>query len=122
GDVAVEELDRATVGRELSGDEIEQRRLAGAVGADDEPALARLYRERHSVGHAQAAEGLVELFYGERGHRPPSSRGRRAATPRGRAAAIAHRPRRAAPGTSPSGMKMTIATKIAPSTKFHRSM
>ena len=44
------------------------------------------------------------------------------ATPRGRIAASAQRPSRAVPGTSPSGTKMTMATKMAPSTKFQRSM
>src|SRR3989441_7401981 len=34
----------------------------------------------------------------------------------------AARQRRTAPGTSPSGMKTTMTTKIAPRTKFHRSI
>jgi hypothetical protein len=41
-DVAIEERDRAGVGRELAGDQVEERGLPGAVGADDEPALAGL--------------------------------------------------------------------------------
>src|SRR5439155_12565531 len=48
--------------------EIEQRRLAGAVRTDDQPALPRLDREVHARGHAQAAERLVEMTNGQRAH------------------------------------------------------
>ena len=56
------------VGRDLAGDEIEQRGLAGAVGADDQAPLARLDREVDIGGDAQAAERLAQVIDGERGH------------------------------------------------------
>src|SRR5262249_34368860 len=70
-DVAAEQRDGAAIRRELAGDEVEQRRLAGAVGADDEPALARIHDEVYAGGDAQAAERLVEGTHGQRGHRRP---------------------------------------------------
>jgi len=42
GDVSVEERDGAPVGRKLARDQVEERRLPGAVGADDQSALAGL--------------------------------------------------------------------------------
>jgi hypothetical protein len=47
GDVVAEEFDRSAIGRKLSGDQIEQRRLARAVRTDDQPALAGLDRKIH---------------------------------------------------------------------------
>ena len=52
--------DRAAVGRDLAGDQVEQRGLAGAVGADDQPPLARLDDEIDVGGDAQAAERFAE--------------------------------------------------------------
>ena len=46
------------VGRELPVDEIEARRLAGAVGADQRDQLAGGHGERDVVHHVVAAEGL----------------------------------------------------------------
>ena len=68
GDVAVEQPDRAAVGRELAGDQVEQRGLAGAVRADDQPPLARLDGEVDAAGDAQAAERFAQAVDGERGH------------------------------------------------------
>src|SRR5712692_8982431 len=104
-DVPIEEGDGAAVRAELAGDEVEQRRLARAIRADDEPALPRLNAQAHVGGDAEAAEPLLEPANGQRAHRP---RTRRAS--------------RTAPGTSPSGMNTTMATKMAPRTKFQRSM
>ena len=41
-----EQLDRAAVGGEIAGDQVEQRGLAGAVRPDDQAALAGHHRER----------------------------------------------------------------------------
>src|SRR5213593_4837737 len=68
-DVPAEERDGAGVGRELTGDEVEERRLARAVRPDDQTALARLDGEVDGVGHTEAAERLLELVDGQRGHR-----------------------------------------------------
>src|SRR5262245_41749557 len=135
-DVAPEERDRARVGSKLSGDEVEQRGLARAIGADDQAPLSRLDEEIHTGRDPEAPERLLEATHGERAHRPAfspgagtraaSAAGVRAASgagpaPRGRRAPVAKRQRRAVPGTSPSGMKTTITTKMAPRTKFQRS-
>src|SRR5437879_6023703 len=68
-DVPAEERDGAGVGRELTGDEVEERRLARAVRPDDQTALARLDGEVDGVRHTEAAERLLELLHGERSHR-----------------------------------------------------
>src|SRR5262245_54631511 len=123
-DIAAEERDRPAVGPQLAGDQIEERGLARAVRADDQAPLSRRHREVHRGGDDQTAERLGQALDGERGrggHRPAS-------LPRATAIAgvarraVTRRHRRAAPGTSPSGMKTTIATKMAPRTKFHRSI
>src|SRR5438132_10017778 len=67
-DVPAEKRDGAGVGRELTGDEVEERRLARAVRPDDQTALARLDGEVDGVRHTEAAERLLELLHGERGH------------------------------------------------------
>src|SRR5262249_30847244 len=118
--VAAEERDRSGIGPELAGDEVEERRLAGAVRPDDEASLARLDDEVDGVGDAQAAERFGEAAHGEGRPRRPST-GRDAAVGLGRKRAAAHRKSRAEPGTRPSGMKMTMTTKIAPSSMFQRS-
>jgi hypothetical protein len=69
-DVAIEERDGAGVRRELPGDQVEERGLAGPVGADDEPALARLDDQIDARGDAQPAERFVETADGERAQRP----------------------------------------------------
>ena len=84
-DVAAEQRDRAAVGRDLAGDQVEQRGLAGAVRADDQAPLAGLDREVDVGGDAQAAEGLAQRFDGERGHALRSPAGRSAARPFSRA-------------------------------------
>src|SRR5262249_29188493 len=122
-DVVPEEANRSTVGTQLPRDEVEERGLAGAVRTDDEPALARLDGEADRGRHAKPPEGLVEAAHGERAHRPASCRGGIAAAAAcGRHLAVDRRTRRPRPGTSPSGMNTTMRTKMAPRTKFQRSM
>src|SRR5664280_1549100 len=118
GNVLPEQMDRAFVGRDLAGDQIEQRGLAGAVGADDQPAFARLDIEIDIAGDAQAAERFTQAADGERAHGLPSGAGALAGAFILRQAS---RHSRALPGTRPSGIKMTMATKMAPSRKFQRS-
>ena len=57
GDVFAEEMDPPGGGREVAGDGVEQRGLAGAVGAEDRVLLAGGDRQRHVVDGAQRAEG-----------------------------------------------------------------
>src|SRR6185312_9193994 len=123
GDVFAEEPDAAAIRPELAGDEVEQRRLARAVGADDQAALARRDIEVHIGGDTQAAEGFDQVAQLERAHPALPPPVRSAAAARGpRRRDQAHRHSRTEPGTKPSGMKMTMATKIAPSTRFQRSI
>ena len=72
-------------------------------------------------GDPQPAERLAEVMDDERGHGRFRSAGA-AAWVAAAAAASAHAHSRTAPGTRPSGMNTTMATKIAPSTKFQRSI
>ena len=128
GDVPAEERDRPAVGPELAGHQVEERRLARAVRADDQAPLALRHREIHRGGDEQAAEGLRQALHRQRGRRAAhrarllARRGHRRHRPRRGGRAVTRRHSRAAPGTSPSGMKTTIATKMAPRTKFQRSM
>ena len=46
GDILPKEPDRALRRQEIPGDAVEQRRLSGAVGAQDRASLPRAYRER----------------------------------------------------------------------------
>jgi hypothetical protein len=46
-DVAAFELDRACARAQQSGERVDQRRLAGAVGADHAQQLALAHAERH---------------------------------------------------------------------------
>ncbi len=59
-DVDAVEADRAGVGVEIAGDQVEQRRLAGAVRADDAERLAARDRQIDAVGGLERAEGLGE--------------------------------------------------------------
>ena len=111
------------VGRDLAGDEIEQSGFAGAVRTDDQPALAGGNVEIDIGGDAQSAERLAEVADGERGHDCGLAADTAAlfVAPFCRLAERqAKRVSRTAPGTKPSGMNTTMATKIAPSMKFQR--
>ena len=68
-------LQQAVVELLEPGDDLEQRRLAGAVAADQADALAGLERERRAVEQGDVAEGEVGIGEGEDGH------GRKAAQP-----------------------------------------
>src|SRR5437763_1756631 len=48
-----------------AGDQIEERRLAGAVGSDQSAALARAHGELHGVHGAEPAEGLGDALEAE---------------------------------------------------------
>src|SRR5262245_1032904 len=123
GDVAAEQQDRSAVGGELAGDQVEQRGLAGAVRADDQPPLPGLDGKRDVGGDAQAVERFAQPTDGERGHGWRSSTGGLSLElARARSAFSPQRASRTEPGTSPSGMKLMMATKITPSTRFQRSM
>ena len=61
--------DGAGVRRQLAAQDAEQRRLAGAVPADDAHALARLDLERHIVQKGQVAEGNCNMIEGDQRHR-----------------------------------------------------
>src|ERR1043166_2883961 len=123
GDVAIEQTDRSAVGRKLPGNEVEQGRLAGAVGTDDQPPFPGLDAQVDVGGDAQALERLAQLVDGERGHGLRSPTGRTGA-PFNRvcSACQPHRHSRTVPGTSPSGMKLMMMTKTTPSTRFQRSI
>ena len=59
--------DRPRARPQRAGDAVEERRLAGAVRADQHAALAGRDVERHAVDRAQAAEILREAADSERG-------------------------------------------------------
>src|SRR5439155_22274043 len=65
-DVAVEQGHRAAVGPQLSRDQVEESGLAGAVGADDQTALARLDGQVDARSDAEPADRLRETAYGRR--------------------------------------------------------
>src|SRR5207249_4596472 len=60
------EPDRAPRWRETAADQVEQRRLAGAVGADERVALARRDIEGHAADDRRRAELLVDVAELER--------------------------------------------------------
>ena len=56
GHVLAEKAHAAGAGRVVAGDDVEQRRLARAVGADHRPALTRGDREREVLDRTQGSE------------------------------------------------------------------
>src|SRR5712692_1098240 len=105
--VLSEQRDRPRVRREFSGDQIEQRGLAGAVGTDDETPLAGLDRKVDALGDAKAPERFRQSGDGEGGHGGAPGAGLRA----GRSARQRRRAKpqiRTEPGTNPSGMKLMM--------------
>ena len=66
-DLASIEADRAGIGCELAGDQLDQARLAGAVGADQRMDLAGAQIELDAVGDLERAEGFAQA--GERQYR-----------------------------------------------------
>jgi hypothetical protein len=64
--------DGARVGAELAREDAEERRLAGAVGADEADAIAVGEREAHALEEGARAEGVGEVLGGEKnGHAKP---------------------------------------------------
>ena len=61
-DVAAVEADAAALRRDFAGEEADQRRLAGAVRADDGVEFAARNIERDGVGGDDAAEALGQAF------------------------------------------------------------
>src|SRR5215469_11615655 len=125
--IAAVEFDAAAIGLYLTHDQVEERRLAGPVRPDDEMPDARLQLKSHIARHAQAAERFHEPFDSECAHGVPPLRcsavaarftaGEPAEAPdRPRKAWPSLRARRIDPGIRPSGMKLTIRTKMTPST------
>jgi hypothetical protein len=70
-DVLAEQLDLARVRSHVATDLVEQRGLAGAVGADDQTAFTGLDGERYALRDLQAAERLAQAddFEGQLGRR-----------------------------------------------------
>src|SRR5262245_18573044 len=122
-DVAVEQDDGTGIGRDFAGNKVEQGGLACAIGTDDQPPLAGRHRERDPSGDTQAAERLAQTADAECGHLVLSpSRRRPGRLALSRNAVHPFRHRRIRPGTSPSGMKVMMRTKMRPSTRFQRTM
>jgi hypothetical protein len=76
GDVFAEEMDPPGSGREVAGDGVEERRLAGAVGAEDRRLLAGGDRERDVVDGAQRTEDARHAGEHERVARQQGAAGR----------------------------------------------
>src|SRR5258708_4096183 len=97
-DLFAEQLDRPGVAREIAGEEIGERGLAGAVRPDDQPPFPGLNTQGNVGDRRQAAEGLLQVLDTKRFHNL------------------------FVPGTTPSGMNTTMNTKTKPSSMFQRSM
>ena len=105
GDVVTAEANRSGVGAQHPGQEVDQRGLAGAIGADQGVAGALRDRERDAAGHDQRAETLVESRGGE---------GRRAHDARPRQTVIS----RCSPPRIPFGSNITTTTSSNPIQKY----
>jgi len=55
------EANLAGIGREITGHEVDEGGLAGAVRADQRDAIAWGHRERDIIGDGKAAEGFLEI-------------------------------------------------------------
>jgi hypothetical protein len=84
-------LQEAVVELLQAGDDLEQRRLAGAVAADQADALARLERQRRAVEQGDVAEGEVGVGEGKDGHGRKAAQARRSRFSLRRACARARR-------------------------------
>src|SRR5438552_15454866 len=96
GDVAVPDEDPAAVGGEERADQVDQRGLARAVGADEREELAFVDGEIHPVHGARFAEVLLEGLCPQKIH-------------------LNFADRRCAVPTIPAGRKVTRMIRIAPS-------
>src|SRR5205085_4776158 len=110
GHIPIKTNDAAAVSRDLAGDQIEQRRLARPIGADDQPPLAGLDGEAHVAGDAQPTKGFAELFDAQRRHDTGSASLSEPGRVRSRNARQPSFHSRTEPGTSPSGMNLTMST------------
>ena len=72
-DALAEELHRALLGPVDAGEHVEQRGLAGAVGADDREQLAGMDLEAHAVDRLDAREGQVDVVEPSDGTGPGSA-------------------------------------------------
>ena len=114
-------MDGATIRPQFTHDQIKKRGLAGPVRANDQPPLSWLDDKIDAGSDVQSAERLAEMLDSQRRHCCcPALFDGTVCLPRNAPDPIRHS--RAVPGTRPSGMKMTIATKIAPNIKFQRSI
>src|SRR5262249_25624221 len=113
GDVLAVEEDAAGVGPELPADDVEDRRLARAVGPDQRNEAAARDREVHRLGGDDAAKGLAQPFRRQQGHAPSLELTRQRAA----------RPTRAAPPpTRPRGNASTMAMMASPSSRRQESV
>ena len=110
GDVAALQAHLAGVGLQMPGDEVEERRFAGAVRADDGGDAALLHAQAHVVGGDEAREASCAGF----GTRASALRLRRqTATPR---TAWRRRP------TTPPGNANSRTSRMMPSTNGQYSV
>ena len=58
----------APIGREIAGDDLHQRRLAGAITADDRDALPRFDLKPHVVKQRNVAVSVRDVFEGDERH------------------------------------------------------
>src|SRR5207237_7666553 len=106
GDVLAAQEDLTLVGREQSADQVDQRRLPGAVGADEGEHLTLLHEEVDAVHRPELAELLHDaLRLEQHAHLCPPS-GYRAA-PCGCVASRRRPSRRSAVPTMPVGSEST---------------
>src|SRR3546814_15438924 len=68
GDVLAVQRDAAGRDREAAGDEVEQRRLAGAIRADDSVAFVAAHDEGDAADDRRVAEVLAHVIERQRGH------------------------------------------------------
>src|SRR5262249_30198287 len=120
-DVLTEELDRSGIWRDLSSDQVEQRCFARAIRADDQPSLAGFDVEIDVGRDVKATKRFAKAGDSERAHDLASALPG-IALELGSRLRHARRQKRMVPGTRPSGIRITMATKMAPSRKFQRSI
>src|SRR5262249_57584648 len=106
----------AVVWLELASHHVEDRRLAGAVGADHRQQRARLERERDVARGDDAAEGLRQGLGAKEAHGPTPlpTLARAASSPRPQPSLA---PSTSAPPTRPRGMDTTVAMMPRPTTR-----
>src|SRR4051794_25802383 len=113
GDLILAEKDAADIGPELSIEQIEAGRFAGAIGSDKRYELALRHREADVRDGCDAAEGFTQMLYAEqRAHRPTAI-----------SAPSGERPNRAATKPAmPCGKARTSRTIMTPRKRRQRSV